>query len=362
MLGALLGGLAGILFPKAGAAAAGAAATGIGGLLSRAALPALGAGLGTLATGGSGKDAIRNALMFGAGSAALPGLVSDIRGSEFGRGVTGGLASIFGMPQGPMKSEPSVSTSNLRPRPRPAGLGAMPTPPIEGSGRPPLESTLGPSAMEMEIQGRRQPTALPTISEMVDINRKRSEDRAAAGFDIQEMFPVSDMEDPYNMVRPEMGVSSLPAASFNMVRPEAEIERVMGMTTVQGNADRARRAYERAHRDFYESGVYTPEARYSAIDFLLANRSPRLTRDMLVPDGVSGFAQGGEIEGPGTGTSDSIPAMIYQDGKPVREAALSDGEFVMTADAVKGAGNGSRDRGITRMYELMRRFERGEMA
>jgi len=74
-----------------------------------------------------------------------------------------------------------------------------------------------------------------------------------------------------------------------------------------------------------------------------------------------GFAMGGEIEGPGTGTSDSIPAMIYQDGKAVQKAALSDGEFVMTADAVKGAGNGSRDRGIKRMYELMRRFESGEV-
>jgi hypothetical protein len=75
-----------------------------------------------------------------------------------------------------------------------------------------------------------------------------------------------------------------------------------------------------------------------------------------------GFAMGGEIEGPGTGTSDSIPAEIYQDGKPVQKAALSDGEFVMTANAVKGAGNGSRDRGVKRMYELMRRFESGEMA
>jgi hypothetical protein len=77
--------------------------------------------------------------------------------------------------------------------------------------------------------------------------------------------------------------------------------------------------------------------------------------------GLRGFAMGGEIEGPGTGTSDSIPAEIYQDGQPVQKAALSDGEFVMTAGAVKGAGNGSRDRGISRMYELMRRFESGEM-
>lgn len=68
-------------------------------------------------------------------------------------------------------------------------------------------------------------------------------------------------------------------------------------------------------------------------------------------------AQGGEmssfprrngyISGPGTETSDDVPAM------------LSDGEFVMTARAVRGAGNGSRERGVRRMYDMMRMFEGG---
>jgi hypothetical protein len=55
----------------------------------------------------------------------------------------------------------------------------------------------------------------------------------------------------------------------------------------------------------------------------------------------------GAISGPGTGTSDDVPAM------------LSDGEFVMTADAVRGAGGGSRQRGMNNMYAMMRRFEGG---
>ena len=58
-------------------------------------------------------------------------------------------------------------------------------------------------------------------------------------------------------------------------------------------------------------------------------------------------ARGGEIVGPGTGTSDSIPAR------------LSDGEFVMTADAVRNAGGGDRNLGAARMYDMMRRFEGG---
>ena len=53
----------------------------------------------------------------------------------------------------------------------------------------------------------------------------------------------------------------------------------------------------------------------------------------------------GSIAGPGTGTSDDIPAM------------LSDGEFVMTAQAVRGAGNGDRRQGVKRMYDVMRSFE-----
>jgi hypothetical protein len=54
----------------------------------------------------------------------------------------------------------------------------------------------------------------------------------------------------------------------------------------------------------------------------------------------------GQINGPGTGTSDSIPAM------------LSDGEFVMTAKAVRGAGKGDRRAGAKRMYALMNQLEK----
>ena len=69
-------------------------------------------------------------------------------------------------------------------------------------------------------------------------------------------------------------------------------------------------------------------------------------------------AMGGFIEGPGTGKSDSIPAAIYQNGGRVQEARLSDGEFVMTADAVKGAGGGDRAKGAAKMYRMMNQFER----
>ena len=78
-----------------------------------------------------------------------------------------------------------------------------------------------------------------------------------------------------------------------------------------------------------------------------------------LPPRVEGFAAGGYIEGPGTGRSDSVPAEIYQGGQPVQKAALSDGEFVMTERAVRGAGDGNREKGAANMYAMMRDFERG---
>ena len=67
----------------------------------------------------------------------------------------------------------------------------------------------------------------------------------------------------------------------------------------------------------------------------------------MTPSGDLDMRPGGEPVGPGTGTSDDIPAM------------LSDGEFVMTAAAVEGAGGGDRDLGSERMMNMMKNFEQG---
>ena len=74
--------------------------------------------------------------------------------------------------------------------------------------------------------------------------------------------------------------------------------------------------------------------------------------------GIITLNQGGLIEGPGTGTSDDVKAGIYQNGRKVQEARLSDEEFVMTKKAVTGAGNGDPKLGAKRMYAMMDKFER----
>mgnify|MGYP003624303755 FL=1 len=108
--------------------------------------------------------------------------------------------------------------------------------------------------------------------------------------------------------------------------------------------------------------VRSPEMRYGSImaqsnpNPMMAQSNPMVSNPMMsrpmMSQPMQGYAMGGYIEGPGTGTSDSIPATIYQNGGPVQEARLSDGEFVMTKAAVDGAG------GAAQMYRMMHGLEK----
>ena len=111
----------------------------------------------------------------------------------------------------------------------------------------------------------------------------------------------------------------------------------------------------------YSSGV--PIARDAAsLQDIMVGPVPELYRTNLyeqymMPQEVAAGGQmesfprrTGYIAGPGTETSDDIPAM------------LSDGEFVMNAQAVRGAGGGSREKGVRKMYDMMRAFEGGAVA
>ena len=92
------------------------------------------------------------------------------------------------------------------------------------------------------------------------------------------------------------------------------------------------------------TGKLTPEAVAGALGSGMGFEFP-------TPKEVVKAKEGGFITGPGGPKDDMIPAMITQNGKPVQQALLSDGEFVMTADAVKGGG------GPAAMYRMMKEFE-----
>ena len=90
-------------------------------------------------------------------------------------------------------------------------------------------------------------------------------------------------------------------------------------------------------------GQAFPNLFYDPVTGQYSDTAPESIRVIQGP--IRRVNAGGAVAGPGTGTSDSIPAM------------LSDGEFVMTAKAVRGMGDGSREKGAAKMYQLMNRLE-----
>lgn len=107
---------------------------------------------------------------------------------------------------------------------------------------------------------------------------------------------------------------------------------------------------EKAYYDMGIStyGTFTPEYNY------FPNRQPILLREpVIAPDEENKKRNGGLVKGPGTETSDSVPALIG--GKT--PAALSDGEFVFTGRAVRGMGNGDRMEGARKLHQMMKKAE-----
>jgi hypothetical protein len=82
--------------------------------------------------------------------------------------------------------------------------------------------------------------------------------------------------------------------------------------------------------------------------------------------GLAQFAGGGLIQGPGTVTSDSIPGQIMQNGRPVEQIAVGNGEVILSGKDLAnmdpsgdmkragmrlgGAANGTRGAEAARMF------------
>ena len=230
-IGGILGGIAGLMVPGSGFLA-----------------PAIGAGLGTLAGGGSSKNAIKYALLGAGINAGLPALRGSLQDSALGKALGPSLGNFAG------SSATKTAASDTA---------------TKGIFSNPFVQALGLSALAGKPE---QPSTLTGSSEGYDgstIDRSGFLDNIYVSYHDGTRFSTEEERDEYNR----------------------QIEE----------------------------------------------------RDDIRPFETQYAARGGLIEGPGTGTSDDIPAMIYQDGNPVQEAMLSNGEVVLSLKDLRNIGGGDAE-------------------
>jgi len=253
--------------------------------LGAAASGFIGAGVGGLIAGQKPGDALKSALVGGVTGAVYSGLTGP---GTFMENVRGGMPSFLGGAERPLFA-PSIT-------------GGAPTVPTAPVGAP----TPATAAADIPMEQAAKPAA--GISGIVDKTR--------------------------NLITANPFPAVIGAGLIgSMLGGSGQAQAVPALGSQRTGTDLLRQ----------QPGTY---------GFDVAAFRPRYTTGTgVVPTPSPAFPAvaartGGHISGPGTGTSDSIPAY------------LSDGEFVLTAKAVKGAGEGDRMKGAKRLYKLMNQLER----
>ena len=241
-IGGILGGIAGLMVPG-----------------STFLAPAIGAGLGTLAGGGSSKNAIKYALLGAGVSAGLPALRGSLQQSALGKA----LGPTLGKFAGPSAAEKATSDTATK------GLLSLQNPFVQAA------------VLSAAIGKPKQPTTYTGTG-------------GSEGYDGSTIDRSAFLDNLY-------------ASRFDGTRFSTAEER------------------DEYNRQIEEGVGINPPTQYAATGGQLETI-------------------GGLIEGPGTGTSDDIPAMIYQDGKPVQEAMLSNGEVVLSLKDLRNIGGGDAEK------------------
>lgn len=308
---------------------------------------ALGAGIGTLAQGGSFKDAFKSAVLGG-----FAGGISAAAGAGGPAGASGFKERAFGKLGG-------MDTTILRPGTfgTPAPANTVTNPSVESATAVTDKLTAPESTgfidTAKEFYSENLSPSRNILSNTELMNKPEFQQLIDKGFTAPEALQaVAKTYQPglISQYAPLAAVGTAAMGAFGgFETPEADLTSPYGYTS--------REEFERDPNKY---------SIYSGINFQRPlvgqtpdiNRNPFVFQDYLAQPPVQQAAMGGEmfprkngyIGGPGTETSDDIPAM------------LSDGEFVMTAKAVRGLGNGSRKQGVRKMYDMMRAFEGGVVA
>lgn len=255
---------------------------------------AIGAGVGALINGAKPSEALGAALTGGIGGALFSGASSMFAGDGFMAGVTGALPSGF---PGSTNVQPYIASAF-------GGGQAAPTAAAQPS------APGGGLRSEAAMEGIRSAGAATGGPGIIEGTRN-----------LVSQYPLTSL-----------GVAGLGGLALaSAMTPEEKQARGLsyeGPTAEQIAAAR------------FPAGTFTARAAPRV------NLTPTYSPAYAATGGEIDARRGGHLNGPGTGTSDSIPAR------------LSDGEFVMTARAVRGAGNGSREDGAKKMYDMMHKFEK----
>jgi hypothetical protein len=290
-------------------------------------------GVSSLITGGSAKDALKSALFGGITGGLGAGFNSMLGGGEFLEGALKGGSLFGGMFGG--ASAAGAGAGGAGASAEGAAPPTGPVPPVR-----PAQETID------ALQGGNFPNA-PTVPVAA---AKANLFNDPKGFFSKAMTPegIADIWKDYKVPIMLGGGAALIAASSGGTKTQRP--GIVGPTGVQLLAKEPGKygfdVTKFAQQETPANPPVFPGGGYIAPSVASAPIAPPQYGGFEYPTGIMAAKAGGHISGPGTGTSDSIPAR------------LSDGEFVMTADAVRGAGNGSRMKGARKMYELMHKFER----
>jgi hypothetical protein len=361
------------LFPGMGSIAAGA----------------LGSGIGTLVQGGSIKDALKSAVIGGAVGGISSGVSGAISGDGFMAGVKQGFTGTPGM--GFFEVNPSVK-SFFGGAGAGAGVPAAP-PAVDGSRMGVAMAESGNAPVGQTGTGGADPSFFDKTK-----NLFFPETRVTVGGETLINPSVTDVLRAGG-ITPLKATAAQQTAAASIIKDAAPgFLRTYGPLALAGTAlaaaggaftppeqpDLTKLGYqpptqeEIDARRVFPGGVVPPTVNYGQQDIMVPGPSFQQASLAQGPFGLTSppafapinfapqfqpirtAAEGGAItefprrsgfiNGPGTEKSDSIPAM------------LSDGEFVMTARAVRGLGDGSREKGVRKMYDMMRMFEGGAVA
>ena len=379
---------------------------------------ALGSGIGTLIQGGNFKDAFKAALIGGAVGGLSSGIGSVMKGGEFMAGVKSGLPTGLGGGVNPTLPAPApietavpdvvtetataagpANVAEAAVQEAAAGVGA-PVTPAQAIQQPDILGQLQSGqfttdasgaivrkAAQPDILGQLQSGQFTTDASGTIVPKDslvQGADAAVSGADVAGSG--ADVASEKGFIGKTIDFfkgASDPATSEIFASSEYKELLANGFSPAEAFAEAKRQLAPGLLAKYGPmtalglgvagvAGAFEPRPMPEPFDFYggltgfdLLRQNPdqyfhkafnRDAQGNLLPASGPGYAanggdishfprKNGPINGPGTETSDDIPAM------------LSDGEFVMTARAVRGAGNGSREDGMRRMYDMMRTFE-----